>query len=260
MSQIKRSLTQTGIKPYLKKVVMLDSHKYPLFGGEPVHLEDYILSKNGTYSEEDDIYTQQRIACARGVVMLNYNDFPVEVQEKMSYIKDSIRNVQLKGTDKWVAKEGEILTYTPTVYFQHVRNRLLAKKMVEIEEDLFMELQASGHPYSDKSALDSKKSLFKAWMIECERHVCQRYGGSVKVMISNVGPTTLTFLWKWHVHTSVHGICTRITKEIFAKGRSEMTNPVMTSLWLVWNFRISRAIQRQQKRVSAVDADSNCLI
>ena len=179
MSQINRSLLRTGIKPYdLKKVVTLDSRKYPLFGGEPVHLDDYILSENETYSEEDDIYTQQRIACARGVIMLNYNDFPVEVQEKMSYIKESFRNVHPKGTDEWVAKEGEILTYTPTVYFQHVRNRLLAEKMVEIEEDHFIELQASGRPYSDKSALDSKKSLFKARMIDCERHICQQYGGN----------------------------------------------------------------------------------
>jgi hypothetical protein len=144
--------------PLLRDEVYLDTEAHPLFGGEKVCLLDYILFETAEYTPEEDIYTQQRIARARGAVLLNFDDFAWSVQQEMDYM------YRCKGDGYDV----------PRFFYQHRRNMLLAQKMLEIEQDFHRLLLMRDKPYSpsQKRVLEGRKSLYKSRVIACEKYIC----------------------------------------------------------------------------------------
>jgi hypothetical protein len=104
----------------LEDCVRLDYKEYPLFGGKPIKLLDYILFDTNTrYCKEEDRSIQQGIACSRGgVVRLNYNQFPTPVKEEMRYIFEGLPNRHKKGSPEWIKLQEHKLYYTPIIFCQ----------------------------------------------------------------------------------------------------------------------------------------------
>lgn len=157
----------------LQEPLVMDTKEFPIFGGESVDPYYFICYEAG----EDDKDIVQRIALSRGAIKMHYNDFPDEkesIDVFLNYI--TLKNKRALDNDVLVEcsyKYFEKYKYYFAVmlYYQHKRNRLWRKKMVDLEYEYRQDcLKKCRGPTSGE--LKKIINLFKARMIVVERFIC----------------------------------------------------------------------------------------
>lgn len=169
---IKKSSTPPVLD--LEETFVVDTKEFPIFGGEAVFLDDYIVYDPG----EEDSDIQLRTALSRGAIKMHYDDFTGYKKKGIKLYLDIMTESNKRMLDngslekeKFVKWEEQKYYFAVMRYFQEKRNRLWKKKMVDLEYEYRHDcLVKCRRP--NKVELTTKINLFKASMIVCERFVC----------------------------------------------------------------------------------------
>ena len=157
----------------LEEALVMDTKEFPIFGGESVDPFYFICRDVG----EDDKDIVQRIALSRGAIRMHYNDFPDD-KEKIEVFLNNITVKNKRALDNDVFTEKAYKYYEITkcffavmLYYQHKRNRLWRKKMVDLEYEYRQDCLKKCRG-ATSGELKKIINLFKARMIVVERFIC----------------------------------------------------------------------------------------